>query len=87
MATASIAFSIIWRMELKTSWRDIFGLCFSEDFISEIWTQKPGGIQVHFLPQNLGKLSFHGEKREPGDMPRLEFYEHIHIAARREIVP
>jgi len=55
--------------------------------VPKILAQKPRGIQVHPVTQNLSKFLFHRKKSEPRLLTRFEFHQHIYVAVGLKVWP
>src|SRR5688572_16719374 len=87
MSRASRAWSRIWGRVSRLSRVRIRNLGLCEHLIPEVRAQEPRGVQVDLAAEDAAQLLLHGEEAQPGDVPRLEFNENVHVAIRPEIVP
>ena len=77
----------MWRNRRALSWRDILDFRLRLHAVAEVSAQEVGRVEVHSSADDFGKLSLHGEKRQPGYVLWLEFDKNIHIAGGAKIVP
>ena len=84
--TASRQASSMCRNRIESSWCDIQILRLSQYVVSKILAEALRRIQVHLPTEQRRKLLLHAEERQAGNMPRLEFGEHIHVALRTEVL-
>jgi hypothetical protein len=76
----------MWRRRTASSCRDILVLSLGQDLFSEVAGEERRCVQVHLSPKDPGELPLHLEEGEAGDLPGLEFDEHVHVARRPEVV-
>jgi hypothetical protein len=76
----------MWRNRTKLSWRDILNLGLGQCTVAEVSAQKGWSVQIDLPSQNFGELALKAEKIQARYEIGLKFYEHVHIAARLEIV-
>jgi hypothetical protein len=61
-------------------------LGFGKDLVSEVWAKALGRIQINVTAENPGQFLLHREERQAGDVARIEFHEHVHVAVLPEIL-
>src|ERR1700731_2566573 len=76
----------MWRSRTRLSWRYILNLCLGHRPVAEVFAEKCRSVQIDLPAQNFGEFVFKAEKIQPRHEIGLKIDEHVHIAARPEIV-